>query len=155
MPVSSVKWRRTASNSTVLQLVAPQVARFLMETAKWAKFIAIVMIVFGALIVLIAIFGGSVIATLLANSGGPMGILGGGTIIGFYLITAAFILIPNLYLLKFANSAANSLRSGNENELTNAFSNLKSYYKFNGIVMAIVIGFYALILVIALFSSLI
>lgn len=125
----------------------PEIKGYLMETAKWAKFIAIVMIVIGALIVLIGIFGGSVIGTLLANSRGPMAMLGGGFIIGFYLITAAFILIPNLYLLKFANSAANSLRSGNENELTNAFSNLKSYYKFNGIVMAIVISLYALILI--------
>lgn len=132
----------------------PEIKGYLMETAKWAKFISIVMIVIGALIALLAIFGGSMIGALLANSGGPMSMLGGGFIIGIYLITAAFILIPNLYLLKFANSAANSLRSGSENELTSAFSNLKSYYKFNGIVMAIVVGFYALMLVIALFSGL-
>lgn len=123
---------------------------YLMETAKWGKFISIVCIVIGGLNVLVAIFAGGTIASIAQMS---EVMIGSGLILGFYLFLAAMIIIPSIYLLNFSTKAISSLRSGSEGELTESFRNLKSYFKFVGIVLAIIIGLYALIFVIALLTS--
>ncbi len=78
---------------------------------------------------------------------------GSGIIIAIYLATASLIIIPNVFLLNFSGKALTSLRSGNETELTEAFRNLRAYYKFIGILTAIVLGLYALIIIFALFGG--
>ena len=126
-----------------------EIKTYLMETAKWARFIAIVSIAIGGLMAVFSLF----ITTLLSNAGG-MGMMpfGPGVIIAIYLVTAALIIVPNVFLLNFSSKALTSLRSGSEAELTVAFRNLKSYYKFIGILTAIVLGLYALVLIFALFG---
>ncbi|MCR5863586.1 DUF5362 family protein [Flavobacterium sp. J372] len=47
-----------------------------------------------------------------------------------------------LYLFKFASNTKKALNSNNSDSLTDAFENLKSHYKFLGIVMIIVIASY-------------
>ncbi|MCB0651737.1 MAG: hypothetical protein KDC85_10715 [Saprospiraceae bacterium] len=128
-----------------------EIKTYMMETAKWAKFIAIVSLVFGGLMTLAAIFSGSVFGALAQQSGIPFGM---GFIVIIYLGSAAMIIIPNVFLLNFASKAITSLRSGNETDLTLAFRNLKSYYKFIGILTAIFIGIYALILIFGVFGGL-
>jgi hypothetical protein len=127
-----------------------EIKTYLMETAKWAKFISIVSIVIGGLMAVFSLF-----ASTLLNTAGNMGLMpfGPGVIIAIYLVAAALIIIPNIFLLNFATKAISSLRSGSETELTVAFRNLKTYYKFIGILTAIVLGFYALIIVFAVIGG--
>jgi len=54
-----------------------------------------------------------------------------------------------LYHYRFSVKTQQALRANDEPLLTEAFSNLKSYYKFYGIFTAIVLGFYVLIFVFA------
>lgn len=128
-----------------------EIKTYMMETAKWAKFIAIVRLVLGGLMALAAVFSGSIFGTLAQESGMP---IGAGFIVALYLTFAALIIIPNVFLLNFASKAISSLRSGNEPDLTLAFQNLKSYYKFIGILMAIFMGIYALIIIFGIFGGL-
>lgn len=127
-----------------------EIKSYLMETAKWARFIAIVSIVLGGLLAIFSIFAGSIL-----NSGSNMDMFPfSATLIAIvYLIVAALIIIPNIFLLNFATKGIGALRSGSESELTVAFRNLKSYYKFIGILTAIMIGFYALVFVLTMLGG--
>ncbi len=127
-----------------------EIKSYLMETAKWARFIAIVSIVMGGLLAIFSIFAGSIL-----NTGGNMDMFPfSATLIAIvYLIMAGLIIAPNVFLLNFASKAIGALRSGSESELTVAFRNLKSYYKFIGILTAIMIGFYALIFIMTMLGG--
>jgi len=127
-----------------------QIKTYLMETAKWAKFIAITTIVMGGIMVLVGIFAASTMANIAAMSGAPFGPV---FFVVFYRIVAGLVIVPALFLLNFATQGISALRSGNETQLTLAFQNLKSYYKFIGIMFAVVLGTYALALIAVLFTG--
>lgn len=130
---------------------------FLRETAKWAKFLSIVGFVVIGLMVLgaLAMFalGGS--SSQMGAMGGTMGMMGAlGAAAGFiYLLMAVLYFFPVLYLYKFATKAISALNSSNTEELTSSLENLKSHYKFIGILMAIMLAVYALIFIIAIVAG--
>ncbi|MEO1711741.1 MAG: hypothetical protein AAFU60_00190 [Bacteroidota bacterium] len=139
------------TSSETFQL-SPQIKTFLKETAKWAKFISIVGFVFVGLMILGAIF-----ATAFLSS------LGSEQEFQFpfppflfsviYLIFAAIAFFPVLYLYRFANNMQIALQRGDQNVLNSSFENLKAHYKFYGITLAIVLGFYALMLVLSIIGG--
>lgn len=132
--------------------LSPEIKDYLRQTAKWSKLLAIVGYVMVALLVIIAIammfFMGSMLSGL-ADAGG-MGALGGVGIGVVYLLLALLYFFPVRYLHKFSSQMKVALDTNNHTALTSSFSNLKSLYKFWGILTAIMIGFYALALVVGL-----
>ncbi len=127
-----------------------QIKTYLMETAKWAKFVAIVSIIMGGLMALGGLFAG----TTMSQESEISPIPGGGAIfVVIYLVLAAIVITPSVFLYNFASKAINALRSGSEGELTVAFENLKSYFKFVGIMTAIGLSLYTLILIAVLFGG--
>jgi hypothetical protein len=127
-----------------------QIKTYLMETAKWAKFIAITTVVIGGIMALVGIFAASAMANMAAMSGAPLGPVFFAVL---YLIGAGLVIVPAIFLLNFATKGISALRSGNETQLTMAFQNLKSYYKFIGIMFAVVLGIYALALIAVMFTG--
>ena len=120
---------------------------FLKETAKWAYFLSILGYVGIGIIVLVAIFAGSIFSRMSSMS--PMGNFGAGigTIITIvYLLIAALYFFPVYYLNKFASNAKMALRDNDTETLTTSFEYLKSHYKFIGILTVVILGFYVLIL---------
>ncbi len=125
---------------------------YLSETAKWAKFLAIVGFVGVGLIAVIAFFIGTIFSTISALAPTPtsfpaqsMGI--GMTI--FYLAIAVLYFFPCLYLYKFATKTKLALANDDSDVLTEALENQKSMFKFMGIMTAIMVGMYGLIFVFA------
>lgn len=127
-----------------------EIKSYLAETARWGKFLAIVGFVGIGLLVLMGLFFGTFMSSMMG-----MGMGGAGMGLSPFIFTVYFLLIaliylfPVLYLYRFSTKMQIALRSDNEAELTASFSNLKSLYKFMGILMAIFIGIYALIFVFA------
>ena len=127
--------------------LSSEIKSYLKETAKWAKFISILGFVFVGLMIIGAIsmsFFMSAATSQFADAGFPFppalfSIL--------YLIFAAVTAIPIYFLYKFATNMQSALNINNEEALTTAFRNLKSHYKFYGIAMIVMLGFYALIFV--------
>lgn len=116
---------------------------FIKEIAQWGKFLAILGFIYAGIIVL-----------------GALGITGGLGNMGFYqlgfnrffamgmllyLLMAVLTFIPSFFLFQFSTKAQEGLDSHNENTLGDAFENLKSNYKFNGILLIVGISFYALV----------
>lgn len=130
----------------------PIAQSFLRETAKWAKFLAIVGFIFVGLYVLLALMMFSMGSAMDAASEnmdgmggmGMMGAVGGAAMGVVYLIGALIYFFPILYLYRFAKNTLSALDSNNTEQLTNGLENLKSHYKYMGILMCIILIFIAL-----------
>lgn len=131
---------------------------YIRETAKWAKFLAIVGFVFIGLMVVFSFLFGTVFSTMLSQSAATPGMPGAGMsslfIIVFYLIIAVIYFFPVLYLFRYATKTQAALASGNNEQMMEGFGNLKSMFKFMGIFTIIILGFYALAIVIGIFGGL-
>ena len=129
---------------------------YLKETAKWGKFLAIVGFVMLGLVMLIflllAIFVGS---TGLAALDGPesavFGAMGAATIMFYVFLFIIFYFIPSLFLYRFATNMQIALRNEDSDTLQTSLSNMKSLFKFFGVLTAIFLGLYALIFVFSIF----
>ena len=124
----------------------------LKETSKWASFLSILGFIGIGFIVIIALFAGTLFSTLPSSEG--YGAIVGG--IGFtiiYLLIAVLYFFPVMYLYKFAKGLKNGLSRNDEDELAEAFVNLKSHYKFIGILSIIMLSFYVVIFLIAIISG--
>ena len=125
---------------------------YLSETTKWGKFLAIIGFIMCGLIVLIGLFFGTVFSTL-GNLGGQMNNMGGAfaTVMAIvYTLLAVLYFFPCLFLYRFSNQMQAALNRNDGANLTTAFRNLKSLFKFTGIMMIVVLAFYAMALVIGL-----
>jgi hypothetical protein len=124
-----------------------QSGAYLRETAKWGKFLAIVGFIMCALVVLIGIFAGSIMAAAFGQMGGAYSTgMGAGAAI-VYILIALLYFFPCLYLYRFATRMQVALQNNDQSNLSAAFMNLKSCFKFLGILTIIVLAFYALALI--------
>lgn len=128
---------------------------FLKETAKWAYFLSILGFVGIGLMLLVAVFAGSLFASMGSMPG--MGAMGGsfGTIMGvFYFFIAALYFFPVYYLNKFASNAKKAFKDNDTEALTVSLGYLKSHYKFIGILMLSILVLYAIIFVFGILGAL-
>jgi uncharacterized membrane protein len=134
-----------------------QAQGFVRETAKWATFLSIMGFIFIGFMVLgaLGMFAmGSTMSSMGAGSPmGAMGMLGGATMGIMFLLFALLYFFPVLYLYKFASNAKEALNSNNTERLTVAFENLKSHYKFVGILTVIGLAFYVLIFIFSIVAG--
>jgi hypothetical protein len=130
--------------------------QFLAQAAKWGRFLSIVGFVLVGLLAVFSLFAGTII-TKMANYGNVDGTgsagLGsalGGMFTFIYLLLAALWFMPVLYLFRFSTKMQSALRSNDQHFLNDSFKNLKSCFRFMGIVTIVILSFYALVLVIGL-----
>ena len=121
----------------------------LSEASKWAKFLAIVGFVMCGLIVVIAIFAGSFLATMTSSEGyrsSAAGLTGGmGAFIAiFYIGIAILFFFPYLFLFRFATRMKAALNTNDQLTLNTSFQNLKIMFRYVGILTIVMLSFYAL-----------
>jgi len=129
---------------------------FLKETAKWAYFLSILGFIGLGFLVLIAIFAGAIFSTI-GNTVPGMGVYGssfGAMMTFIYLLMAALYFFPIYYLYKFSSNTKKAFRDNDSGALTDSLGYLKSHYKFIGVLMVVLLGFYALIFVFAILAGL-
>lgn len=115
------------------------------ESARWAKFLSIVGLILSGLIVLLALAMPAIINTLNSMQQSEMFPEGSKTGITInFLIVATMIFFPSLFLLRFSNAMKKALEEINQGELETAFSNLKTLFRFYGILTIIILGLYVL-----------
>jgi hypothetical protein len=120
-----------------------QTQQYLAETAKWGKFLSIIGFILICLLVIAGIFMGSVMATL--SEYNELGVIGGGAFSMIYITGALIYFFPTFFLYKFSSAMQVALRNSDQQQLTESFKNLKSCFKFIGILTLIMIGIYVLI----------
>lgn len=115
----------------------------LLNVAKWSKFLAICGFVMSAILICIAIgmffMGGTLLG---ASSGAPFYLI---SII--YIVMALIYVYPCLCMYQSAISLKAALTSNDQNALNQGFLQMNKYYSFMGILMIIVLAFYALAII--------
>lgn len=121
---------------------------FLKETAKWAKFLAIVGFVFVGLMFIAGIsmfiFGSDLNSNFSATRGFNQPTFPATFMAIIYLGMAALLFFPVMYLYNFARKMKNALQTNDNNVIESSFENLKRYYKFIGIFTIVMLSIYAL-----------
>ncbi len=118
---------------------------YLRDIAVWAKFLAIVGLILGALVSLAGVFvmiAGPALSSLMGDMGVAMGALG-----IVYVFAGLLYIYPSLKQLKFAKQIVEGFAKQDQATVTAAFQNLKSVFRFWGILTVVIIGLYALILI--------
>lgn len=126
---------------------------FILEIAKWAKFLSILGFVGIGLMFLAAIVmmvAGAALSDFSSEySASPIG----AGMVGFiYIIMAVLYFFPVFYLFKSAVGLKKGIIQNDEMSLTDGFQNLKSHYKFIGIMMIVVLSLYALLFLFAMLA---
>lgn len=145
---------QTSQNLFDLQ-IDHQSNSYLSEAAKWGKFLAIMGFIFCGLLIIIALFAGTMMASMMSGFGGSSSeatasAVGGGVITFVYIVFALIYFFPCLYLYNFASKMQVALRANQQESLNTSFRNLKSCFKFMGVLMIIMLAFWALGIVIAI-----
>jgi len=130
---------------------------FLYETARWAKFLAILGIISCAILAFAGIVtaaNGSEMERAMSRYGSS--VESKGMVMGMaiaYILFAALYFFPCLYLLRFSNHMKAALATDDQLNLTTAFQNLKSTFKFIGVSTIIVLAIYVLALIVGVGAS--
>ncbi len=133
--------------------IDPLTKAHLVETAKWARFLAILGMVVLALGVIVAVMSATVFTTFMGMPTGVDGAAEGeaiatariGMLLGVLLLSA-MIFFPLLYLLRFAIDMRQALASNDQNCLNSAFQNIKIYFRYLGILAIIFLVLYGVII---------
>ena len=117
---------------------------YLLETARWAKLLAIVGFVSLGLMVLMGLFMGTIMGSLAAMSpeAATMAGMTGGVGLIFYILIAVLYYFPIKYLYDFSSKVKKAIQITDQNLFNEAMMKLKSHYKFIGILMLIMIILY-------------
>jgi hypothetical protein len=130
--------------------IDPVIKSHLSETARWGKFLAIVGFIMCGIIVLagiaLATTLGSVDRTYGNDLGPSFGRTFGSAFIVIYILIAILYFFPCLFLLRFSNKMKTALAADNQADLTYSFQNLKVLFRYVGVLMIIVLAFYAIAL---------
>jgi hypothetical protein len=116
-----------------------EIKKYLLESSKWGKFLAIVGYIGMGMLLLMGIFvmiGGSIFSSI-SEVDFPLGILG-----FVYIVLAVIYYIPVNYLHRFSNQIKLGFKSNTQQTVTSGFENLKSLFKFMGIFTIILLSIY-------------
>lgn len=135
-----------------IQLTATDLSN-LRTAGKWGRFIAIVTLVsIGLMVLVMLFFGGTLLATASPEMAG-LGAVGTTMILLIYGAMFALYIYPTVMLYKFSTNVIRAADSGNAVAASDAFASLKRMFKFMGILIAIVLGLYALMFVFMLIGG--
>ena len=145
-----------AHNSSLFSLnIDPLTKTHLNETAKWARFLAILGMVVLALGLIVALMGATVFTTFFGvptttdYPGAEAAMTTARiTMVVTTVIASAIIFFPLLYLLRFANAMKRAIAANDQNKLNVSFQNLKVYFRYLGIVAIIFLVLYGIIIAI-------
>ena len=126
---------------------------FLRETARWAKFLAIIGFILIGLMLVFAMFATTIFDMAAKMQPGVPEYLG-LTMTIVYLVLAIIYFFPVYYLLQFSLKMKKALTSKNDETLAKAFEMIKSHYKFLGVFTIITISLYVLLLIVSAFRAL-
>jgi hypothetical protein len=114
---------------------------YLVSSAKWAKFLAILGFIYIGFMVIAAFSAGTLFSALGSMGGRSMGgALPGAAFTVTYLVVAVIYFFPILYMYKFATNALSATEGNDQYKIEESLHNLKRMYQFMGILTIIAIG---------------
>ena len=138
--------------------IDPVIKSHLNETARWGKFLAILGFIICGLIIIIGLFFGTIFSSLASRnqvsyegniSSGSFGALAAV----FYIIIAVVYFFPCLFLYRFSTKMKTALNGNEQTDLTLAFQNLKSLFRYVGVITVIVLAIYLVLFLFAVLAG--
>ncbi len=126
---------------------------YMLEAARWAKFLAIVGLIISALFLLTIFFVLLNAQDISRQFGEAYGWGFGVGMTVFQLLSVFLIAYPSWTLLQFARKLVPAVDTANPEQLNEAFRNLKNTFRFWGILMIIIFLLYGIIIVFAILGS--
>jgi hypothetical protein len=125
----------------------------LLQTAHWAKFLAIVGFVGLGLMAVFAILmmsGASYLNSLINGDFVTSTLIKGESVISaytgiLYLLIGLLYFFPLLYLLRFSTNTKRAVLANEEAAMEEALINQRKMFKFMGILMIVILSIYALL----------
>jgi len=136
--------------------VTEDIRSFIYESSKWTKFLAIVGFVFTGLMIMLSLSVSAIISSMNSMVGAqnnPYAAMGTGFLTVFLLIMAAIYFYPSFILFKFSTSAKQAVLYGDQESLSVAMNKMKSFFKFWGILLIVILGFYGLAILSAIVAG--
>jgi hypothetical protein len=127
----------TESTSTKSLKLTDNSLIFMTEIVKWAKFLAICSFVGLGMMVLAGV--AMIILQFERQANGLSTVIMGL----FYILMAVIYFFPAVYLYRFATASADAIEKLNEDTLEEGLENLKSLFRFTGILTIIMFSLYA------------
>ncbi len=137
-------------------VVSEDIRSYIYQSSKWTRFLSIIGFIFSAMMVLISFSVGSLMTAMNTTVGAqnnPYNALGSGVLTIILLLSSALYFYPSFMLFKFSNAAKQGVLYGDQKSLNDAMSNLKSFFKFWGIVLIVVLSIYALAILFAIVGA--
>ena len=122
--------------------IDPVAKTHLLETAKWARFLAMVGFVFIFLFIIIGIISSIALSRYSdiydggSSQRGFANAIGMGTAFS-YIIMSVIAFFPLMFMLRFANNMKRAIQTDDQELLNNSFQNLKVYFRYIGIITII------------------
>ncbi len=131
----------------------PAVLGYLKETSTWTYILSIIGFIGIGLMVLAGIIFSFTMGGMLGDNpyesfGIDISYFG-----MIYIVLGLIYFLPVMYLFNFSRKMKLALNLNTNEDLSAAFSNLKSHYKYLGIFTIVIISLYVLIIVIAMISA--
>ena len=123
---------------------------YLSESARWGKFLSVVGFIFCGVIFITSFFIPSIYSKMsrLNDISSDVMSQAAGTLSIVYIVLAFVLFVPCLFLYRFSIRMKAALTSVSQPDFEASFKNLKSLFKFYGIVTIILLSFYAFLFVI-------
>jgi hypothetical protein len=120
---------------------------YLQKSGEWARFLGIMGFICAGLVLIAALFMGSIFSMMSAYQANPYPAGMGGLIGGIYILLAVFYFFFSLYLYQFGNKIKSGIGYSDPIQVTNALSKLKSFFKLIGISTIVIMALYLLIII--------
>ena len=142
----------TSGTGQTPAVITEKMSLYLKQTKPWVRFISIVMFVAVGLMVLVALFmmvGMGFIGNLTGQHGGKLGGFALGAVLGaLYLLIALLYFFPGLYLFQYASAIGRMLKHDQTGGMEQALQKQKSFWKFIGIMLMIILCIYAIAIIV-------
>lgn len=122
-------------------VLTPRALELLRQTRPWVQFIGLVLLVVSALVIAVAAVGGVLMVVQQEPAHAIPFVL--------YLVVALLYLFPGIYLRRYAARLRDALNLRDSGHLEAAMEAQKSFWRLVGVLTAIVVGLYALVIVFA------
>lgn len=121
----------------------------MLEIGRWGKFLAIVGFIMMGLLILLGVVLAVAMPSLPVDqsmNNGSAAIMGmmGGFMLFIYVILAAIYFYPTWALYKYAVVIKRAIANNDQQQFNDAFGYLKGCFKYMGILMIILLCFYAM-----------
>lgn len=123
-------------------IITEEIRSYIYDVAKWANFLAILGFIIAGFMLLASLTVGTAMNTNpeIAKMMGAMGSIGSSAMTIVFIAYALAIFYPSLLLFKYAKKTKLGVLYGEQGSLNEAFSSLKSLFKYWGTIAIIIIG---------------